>query len=91
MLKVDRYICRQVGSCEPDLLDLLVPKWRRCDLATEEKWGAWHNLTTRNHANLHFRCFFRDFTWLHQVFLSKNDQTKDALQIAMCVRFERIQ
>jgi hypothetical protein len=28
-----------------NLLDLLVPKWRRCDLATEEKRGAWHNLT----------------------------------------------
>jgi hypothetical protein len=57
--KVDRYSCRQVGCCEPEnLLDLLVPKWWRCDLATEEKRGAWHNSTTRKHANLHFRCFF---------------------------------
>jgi hypothetical protein len=58
-LKVVRYSSRQVGSCEPkNLLDLLVPKWRRY----EEKGGRGTILPLESMLIYIFDAFSRFYT-----------------------------
>jgi hypothetical protein len=72
----------QLWTCK--LAGFFSSQLRRCDLATEEKQGAWHNFTTRNHANLHFWCFLRLYLVAIKVVLSKKwSNYKDTLQISI--------